>query len=789
MVALATLMYEILLTRIFSVTMYYHFAFVAISIAMFGMTVGSLIVYLLPRVFTSEATDRHLAASAVALPVVMVLSFLTQLSIPFLVHPSVVALYAIVLTYVVIALPFVVSGICVSLALTRYPLRVSQLYAADLIGAAVGCVLLIVVLEWVDGPTAVVVVAVLACLGGLAFSSAAGTRRLTTIAVATTVVLVVGAAANTALAYQQLALLRLLYVKGALESRPLYEKWNSYSRIRVNGQVDEKDVPYGWGMSSTFPKDRLVSQLKMDIDVNAGTVLTRYSGQADEIDHLKYDVTNIGYYIRPHGEVLVVGTGGGRDILSALAFGATRVTGVEINKVIIETVNGRFGDFTGHLDRDPRVRFVNDEARSYIARHPDRYDMLQLSLIDTWAATAAGAFVLSENALYTVEAWKVFLNRLTPTGVLSVSRWYFDRRPGEVYRILTLAAESLKGIGITNPRPHVVVIRSVGRGQRGLVPDGVGTLLVSPTPFSASDLDTLDAEVARLGFKVVLSPRVSTDPVLETVMSGTDLAQLLRDFPINIEAPTDNSPFFFQMLRVRDFFRWNLLDAGKQSANMAAVFILGALLFAVVLLSGLCIVVPLWMTSGSGVLSGHQPLLAYFGAIGLGFMLVETSQMQRLIVVLGHPTYGLSVVLFALLVSSGIGSFFSRGIGRDGAPGAGTLQLTLLLVVLGILGLVTPAITGMFAASATPVRIAVSVLVLAPAGFLMGMAFPLGMKLASRRAAALSPWLWGVNGALSVCASVLAVVISLSLGISAAYWTGFGCYAAALIAFRRTVAA
>ena len=783
-VALATLMYEILLTRIFSVTMYYHFAFVAISIAMFGMTVGALVVYFLAGWFPAEDTPRRLAWTAVALPAAMVLSFLTQLSVPFMVHPSIVAVYAIIFTYAVIAVPFVISGIAVSLVLTRFPARISQLYAADLVGAALGCVLLVFVLDWTDGPTAVFVVAWLASLGAIAFSAAAGDRRTTSAAIVLSALVGLFAVGHTALVWRQFPVLRILYVKGQFEARPYYEKWNSYSRVRVNGNPDELTEAYGWGLSPRLSPDRKYAQLKMDIDVSAGTVLTKYSGRPEEVDHLAYDITNIGYVIRPAAHALIVGTGGGRDVLSALAAGARRVTGVEINKAIIDTLNGRFGDFTGHLDRDPRVRFVNDEARSFVARQQERYDFVQISLIDTWAATAAGAFVLSENSLYTVEAWRTFIRHLTPGGILSVSRWYNEARPGEIYRLLTLARESLRAEGITDVKRHLIIVKTLGRGQRGVAPDGVGTMLLSSTPFSDADIDAIGAEAERLGFAIVLSPRQDGDDIARQLVSDRDVAALLADFPINITAPTDDSPFFFQMLRLRDIFKLDLLKAGKQSANMAAVFILGALLLAVLLLSGLCIVLPLVVGAGTRALRGSGSLVGYFASIGLGFMLIETSQMQRLIIVLGHPTYGLTVVLFALLVASGAGSYLTgrldaRGVERY-APGL----LGALLALLALFGLATPWVVAQFEASATWLRIAVAVLVLVPPGLLMGTAFPLGMKLAASRADALTPWLWGVNGALSVVASVLAVAIALTWSISAAFWAGFAAYVGALIAYR-----
>ena len=785
-VALATLMFEILLTRIFSVTMLYHFAFVALSVAMFGMTAGALFVYLAPRLFPADRIHHRLALAAVAFPIVIVLGFMTQLSIPFRVHPSVVAIYAIVLTYAVIATPFVVSGIAVCLALTGFPRAVSRLYAADLAGAALGCILLILVLDWSDGPTAVLWIAFLASIGGLAFAGAASSRRLRAIATASLVVIGTAAAAHTVLVWKGRPVFRILYTKasGAIETLPLYDKWNSYSRVRVTGDPSWLSPAQGWGLSQTVPPTRL-HQLQLDIDVWAGTVMTKYDGNPQTVEHLKYDVTNIAYYLRSQHDALVIGAGGGRDVLSALIFGARSVTAVDINKDIIRTVNGRFGDFTGHLDRDPRVRFVNDEARSFVARSPSRFGSIQISLIDTWAATAAGAFVLGENSLYTTEAWTTFLRHLADDGILTVSRWYFHSRPAEMYRTTTLAVEALRNIGITDARKHIVIVRNMSpfTSSRSDSPDGVGNILVSRRPFTDAELATLDGEAARLRFEVAFSPRVAVDETFARLTQPEGLEDFLDNYPINIVAPTDDSPFFFNMLRLRDFARRSLLDFGNLSHNMKAVATLGVLLLTVGFLTALCILLPLWLTRERVRLSGSGPLLFFFIAIGLGFMLIETSQMQRLIIALGHPTYGLSVVLFAMLLSSGFGSYLTARIDSNDAAPAGRARLLALVVVLAAFGLITPAVARWSEPMTTAVRILAAVLLLFPAGMFMGMAFPLGMKIAAARARELTPWLWGLNGAASVLASVLSVCIALTWSISTAFWAGWLCYVVALLTF------
>ena len=354
LVALSTLMYEVLLTRIFSVTMWYHFAFVAISIAMFGMTVGALLVYLRPSWFPVESTKQQLAVTGVLFPIVLTLSFLTQLSVPFRVHPSLVGVYAIVFTYAVIAAPFVISGVTVCLALTRFPRDTGRLYAFDLVGAALGCLLLVVALALTDGPGAVLLVGALAALGGLLFALDGGSARWRKLGVASFVVLTLAASGHAVSVWYEFPVFRILYVKGAFEARALYEKWNSYSRVRVDGDPERLEKPYAWGLSPTWPEDRLVRQLHMDIDVAAGTVLTRVTGDPRDLEHLKYDVTNIGYYGRAERR----GAGGRRGRRTRRPLGAR----------LRREAGGRRRDQRRDRARDQRAASASSRATSTATR-------------------------------------------------------------------------------------------------------------------------------------------------------------------------------------------------------------------------------------------------------------------------------------------------------------------------------------------------------------------------------------------------------------------------------------
>ena len=787
-VTLATLMFEILMTRIFSVTMWYHFAFMAISIAMFGMTVGSIIVFLFPRFFSAERARRHLAVNALLFGISSIVSILLHVMRPIIMENNMAGYLSVGLTYVVVSIPFIFSGICICLVLTKFPRQVSKLYAVDLAGAAAGCILLILTLKIMDGLTAVFMVALLACLGAVLFAYDARMRWMRNLSFATLVVLIGLVATGTYYTHTKKPLLQIKWWKGTNVERPkpIFESWNSFSYISVSGDPNNPRDPFGWGISRKYPPGRKVNELWLQIDNMAGTPLTRFDGDVSKLEHLKWDVVNMAHYIRSDSKVLVIGVGGGRDLLSALAFGQPAVTGIEMNEDILRADNDTFGDFTGHLDKNPKITLINDEARSRVTRSRDVYDIIQVSLIDTFAATAAGAFVLSENSLYTTEAWGTFLNHLSPKGVLTFSRWYFKDFPGEVYRLASLARQSLAEAGIKDAGSHIMIVKTRDWVWGRDTPDGIGTILVSKTPFTPADIDRVEQVAAKMDFDVVYTPRRTIDPKFDEIIKTPDFPAYLAAFPINITPPTDESPFYFNMLRLRDLVhRSKYWNQGIMSHNMKAVVLLVALLFQVILLTGLCIMVPLFWKLGRRALKGSASLLIYFGAIGMGFMLVEVSQMQRLNMFLGHPVYGLSVALFSLLLSSGLGSFTTSRLTPERLRGAGTVRILALLAILAAIGLGGPWLMQALQAQTTLVRIAAAVALLFPAGFFMGMAFPIGMKLAAERAELLAPWLWGVNGATSVCASVLAVIIALDQGISVAYWTGVAFYVLCLGAFLR----
>ena len=765
LVALATVMFEVLLTRIFSLTLWYHFAFMAISIAMFGLTVGALLVFLRPGWWTQEALPRAMGASALLLAAAMVGAVFAHIT-AYIPRPDIVVL-PMVLTFIAVTVPFVFGGIFICLALTRFPERIGRLYAADLAGAALGCAAVIPALHWLDGVGAVLACAALA--SAAAIWLLVGRRKAVAVAASCTLL-------GTALwsgAYMHehgVAAFKIESIKGQQEPDIEYERWNSFSRIGVLKPLPG-DV-LGWNLSTEFRGRPDIVSRYLRIDGHAGTQLIGFDGDLKRVDFLRWDLPNFVQHLRPGGRVAVVGAGGARDVLTAQLFGQKRVLAVEINRNIMQVVNEHYGDFTGHLDRLPGVTFVYDEARSYLAREKERFDIVVVTFVDTFAATAAGAYALTENSLYTVEGWNVFLDRLNDDGLLAVSRAVSP----ELGRLVALGRAALLRAGAKNPEQHLVLVTNPHQTKLSVYPMGV--LLVRKTPFGAAELARIHALARQLNFDVEVEPGAARTPLLRALATGRD-AEAVAASGLDYDAPTDDKPFFFYMARPS---AWLRLLGGDASPISSAAVVLATLLAVVTVLTLICIVLPLALAR-TRLAQGDAALLVYFGAIGTGFMLIEVSMLQRLIIFLGHPIYSLTVLLFVLLLAGGVGSYLSSRVVGDELQRRALPLLAAVPAVLAVAGLVTPHLVASYAAAETPVRIAACAALLGVMGLFLGTLFPLGMRLATASRPELAPWLWAVNGATSVLASVLAVVIAMIFGIAASYWTGVASYVVAAAAF------
>src|SRR5262245_33269140 len=480
-VSAALLMTELALTRIFSVTMYYHFAFLAISIALFGLSASGVFVYVMRARLVRAHTRALLCAGALAhtLATLVALACLVRIRVGLNYSPD--NLTRMLAIYTLAALPFFTGGAVVSIAFARLTDRINVVYAADLLGAAAGCLVLIPLLNWVGAPGVVLTAGALSTLAAVLFAPPSSRRRAMA---AGGLLFAIPATAQL----MDAAPFDVSATKGHEGDKVLFSKWNSFSRIAVY------DRSHGeWSLSPRFAGTRGES-LYMDIDSAASTPIVRGSASPGDAGYLRYELTALAYHLveRPAGFMaLVIGPGGGRDLLSALVFGARHVDGVEINPIIADDVmRGQFREFSGGIYTHPRVRIVIDDGRSFVRRTPDRYDVIQASLVDTWAATAAGAYTLTENTLYTVEAFEDYLDHLTNEGVLTMTRWVFDG-----LRLVSLAQAAAEKRG-WNAADRIAIVRY----QR------VATFLFKRTPFTPRELATLHEDSARLGFEVLYAP-------------------------------------------------------------------------------------------------------------------------------------------------------------------------------------------------------------------------------------------------------------------------------------------
>ena len=787
LVAATMLMQQVIHTRILSVVTWYYFAFLLISLAMFGLSAGAVWVHRRAATYTTDTLGDDLAHFANAAAATTL--FALFIEITFINSPG----FSLRLAFLALSLtlPFFFSGIAVCLFLTRSPFPVSRVYGVDMGGAAVGCLGALGLLNSVSGPAALLWSAVLLSLAGVAFSFCASGREqrrrpFSEILTPWVLLPLLGTLATVASAMPWTV--PILFPKGHPESSrglKLFEDWNSLSRIAVYDYGTR--TPLLWGPATDAPLDKAVRHRLTQIDGLAGTFAYERS---DDLSFLGYDVTNFAYHLPRLRRAVVVGVGAGRDILSAKLFGVEVVVGLEINPILLRLLLDEkgFSDFS-NVKGQPGVQLFEDEGRSWLATSQDSFDIIQMSLIDTWAATGAGAFALSENKLYTVDAWNLFLTRLSADGVISLSRYHVPGVVGETTRLVSTAWALLLDRA-RDPGDHLFLVASTNTSSPPAVdPVSVSTLLISKLPFSLNAIEKLETAARQRGFDILLRPGTPpTDPVLQMITkakSTKDLERLSSSMPLDITPATDDRPFFFNQLRILDAIRLRLFGGATSyqvSGNLQAT----STLLGLCILSAILVIATILVPLRGSVRHGESRLVlggtSYFAAIGVGFMAVEIGLIQRMSVFLGHPAYSLSIVLFSLIAATALGSFLS-----DRYSLVSRLQIVVWAALTGtymmLMPMFLPALTHKLAYLPLVGRMGVCVAVIVPVGVLMGYALPTGMREVSNVSARPLPWFWGVNGAAGVLTASLAILCSIAYGINVTLWLGAVCYLILIPAF------
>jgi spermidine synthase len=753
---------ELALTRLFSVVLFYHFAFLAISIALLGLGAGGVFAYLwsnrLARIGTRKLATRLCLMNSI----VVVLVLEVVLHVPVALEVTGKNFFRLTVLYFAAAVPFFLTGLLFSIIFARESSRIPRLYAADLCGGALACLAVVLLLNSIGGPNTILFAGVTMAAAGAVWAESKKVRQIAGIFVVALLALI---AAN-----DSGRLIDVVYAKGILRDPAWVEfaQWNALSRIEV---------------------DRLGPATKdIVIDADASTYimnadLAHWHDTEWESDLMSAPpaVANV---LRPKGEFAIIGPGGGVDVLRAVANGSPNVTGIEINPIIANTImRGRYAAYSKHLYQRPEVHIHVTDGRSFLRSTAQRFDVVQMTLVDTWASTAAGAFALSENNLYTVEAFREYFDHLRPDGMIAITRWEF-RHPREALRVVAVAMEALHRLGVADPARNFIVA-----SQGALNEDGIPVVvLAKKSAFTEEEEAAVRAHLRTYPTLAALYlPSEHGKNPFSDLIASNDPYGFARDYAYNVAPVTDNAPFFFFTLKPSQILGEEGLQEGVDwKVNLGVLVLL--LVLAISLVAVLVFLVLPLALKRAGARPSPVPLL-YFVAVGLGYILVEIAFIQRFVLFLGHPTYALTVVIFLLMISSGAGSLFSRiWLPRTEL---GWVPLVLVIVTLVADVFFLPGRLAALVGLGLGYRCLVSAVILVPLGFVMGMPFPTGLRALASAPAPEFPagaassdsaveWAWAMNAAASVLGSVLAMVIAIQFGLTVTLACGAAAYLLAL---------
>jgi Spermine/spermidine synthase domain len=809
--ALTVLVCQVALTRVMSVAVNYHSAFLILAVVMLGMAGSAVSAYLGLRRAARPVTPAETSTAAYKAAVA---TFVGLVGFVFVAARNWGPASQPVLFILAPALffgGFYFSGYVVALVLTYYARDMARLYWFDLVGAAGGSLLVVPLLNGLSALAVIVLCAAGLAAAGTLFALAHGGPAARRAGPVLTAALVVAGGVSAA----RPDLLRLQFAKGEDQSLVVWERWNAQARVSVSPQVPgtreatalyerthgtrmsadqvealNRRLQAGWGLSRAY-RGPLPASLWVQLDSDAGTPILQDGvaalGDRERLAFLAWDVTAAAYAWRsatgrPPEDVFVIGGGGGRDVLAALSFDAGRVDVVELNPDVVRAVQDRFGDFSGRVYSHPRVRLTVGEARGELTRRPDRYDVIQMSMIDTWASSMAGSMVMSENNLYTREAFDLYASRLKPDGVLTVTRWYHPVRYGESARILVLMADALRRAGAARPEDHIAFLTAHGE-----LDTAQATALLKRSPFTDPERAALRDLCRERGYRLLWPPADGTGEAPFDVAGVVRLdPAAVADPRFDLTPPTDDRPFFFNI--DRPVGSWaEAVRTGDYARGSRASLVLGSALVVMCLACLWFVVRPLRAARDGAEPAPPAreflPPVFYFGGIGLGFMLVELALIQRYILLLGHPSYAISVVLFALLLFGGLGSYLTDRI--EGRRLAGTARLALAATAAGIVtaAVLVPDWVARVADWAWPARVAIAVGLIGPLAVFMGMIFPLGARrLAATGRERLVPWMWGVNGICGVVALVLGMLLAMYASYTAVLLAGAAAYGVTFLA-------
>jgi hypothetical protein len=773
------LAFEVLLVRAFSIVFWHHFAAMAISIALLGYGLsGTLLSFAAGRLQPIARTGYAALSLAFAVGVLLSLSLAGRLPVNMLelAWDGRQALLLSVL-YLLLMLPFLFAATAIGLALMTAENRVGAVYRSDLLGAAAGAVGAVALLFLAPLALCLKAIGALAAVAALLGRPAKRTAGAVALALVLVALWPISWLSPQPSAYKELS--QTLHIPG---TRIIAERSSPLSQLSVveSAHVRFRHAP-GLSLNTTVePPD----QLAVFSDGGSPTAITRFDGRLEPLAYLDRQTAALAFHLRPKPRTLVLGAGGGSDVLLALRFDAPVIDAVELDPALVGLLAGPFAAFSGDLFRHPRVRVHVAEARHFASRSGDFYDIVQISLLDSFASAAGGTHALAEGALYTVEALGQYLDRLAPGGFVAITRW-LNTPPRDSLRVFATAVEALERRGIADPSHALVMIN----GWRTV------TILIKNGVLSAAETATVRAFAAEHGFDVAFirggtAAEASRFHSFERpylyeaaqALLSRERARFLAEYPFDVAPTTDDRPYFFRFLKLGTLL--DLLALPQRSGLNLIEWGYPLLLLTLVqaaVVSLILIVAPLAFLKrqpGGSTARARVFVALYFAALGLAFLFIEVAFIQRLQIFLGQPIYAVSATLAGFLLFAGLGSGFSQRWASEPWRGVVIAVAAIALATVAAIALIAFALP-LVAGSSLAVRLGAVLVLIAPLAFAMGMPFPLGLTLTRMRARSLVPWAWGVNGCASVLSPLLASLLAIHLGFTVVLALAIALYAVA----------
>jgi len=776
----AVLLLEIGLTRIFSYTIWYHFAYLTISVALLGFGASGALLAARPKLREQPGFVSALAIAA-ELGVALCLLVIDHVSLdPLAIASDPLQFARLMLYYVAVALPFFAGGFLVAVPLMAYPGNVSRLYFWDLIGAGLACGLVVPLIWWQGTPVATALSTL-----GFAFAAIAYAEPSRRLAHGALAILAAGAtlwiAANGTFAAAPTKFVSQFLANPSAQLA--FHRWTPINRVDVVAFDPAPTIGsyIGWGISpkytGTAPGYWMIGN-----DGDSCAVMYGWDGELSSLDFLGHHVLAAPYLLLDRPAVAAIGLGGGADVLNALRAGASSVVGIEINPMTVHAGRELFRDWNGDLLNRPGVEAVVAEGRSFLRSRDALYDLIEINSVDTLSALSTGAYVLSESFLYTSDAVADYLAHLRPNGIFAMAVGDLNSKeqpPRHTLRLASIVRRALELRGVREPARHVLVIASPG----GLP---LTHTLVKNEPFTAEEVAKVAAFAEREGFELWQRPDAPGPHLVSRILNWPpgQLANFYANHPLKLGPTTDDSPFFF------NFYKWRTLAKPSTYAQLGydrtlatGQIVLAIMLAQAVVMSALLILLPLRAVprATGGTLVQRAALLLYFGALGTGFILLEISLIQRFVLFLGYPTYSLTVVMLSLLVSTGIGSLLTERV-TSRFEARLPLRLLLLAALSALLVYGAPFVFSWLLGAPLALRIAVSIALLVPLGLVLGGFFPLGIRVAERANPRLVPWAWAVNGCATVIGTLVAVIAGMGSSFTIVTFVALGIYTVGVFA-------